>query len=39
MFDKIELWEELESNECLLADGLNDAVVGISYGVEPKTSI
>tara|TARA_R100001463_G_scaffold50674_4_gene101150 strand:- start:1365 stop:1625 length:261 start_codon:yes stop_codon:yes gene_type:complete len=37
MFDKIELWEELESNECLLADGLNDAVVGISYGVEPKT--
>ena len=37
MFNKIELWEELESNECLLADGLNDAVVGISYGVEPKT--
>ena len=37
MFDKVELWEELESNECLLADGLNDAVVGISYGVEPKT--
>ena len=37
MFNKVELWEELESNECLLADGLNDAVVGISYGVEPKT--
>ena len=37
MFDKVELWEELETNECLLADGLNDAVVGISYGVEPKT--
>jgi hypothetical protein len=37
MFDKVELWEELESNECILADGLNDAVVGISYGVEPVT--
>ena len=37
MFDKLELWEELESNECLLADGFNDAVVGISYGVDPKT--
>ena len=37
MFDKVELWEQLKENECLLADGFNEAVVGISYGVNPRT--
>lgn len=37
MFDKVELWEALEEAECLLADGFDEAVVGISFGVTPKT--
>tara|TARA_R110000824_G_scaffold75849_3_gene192345 strand:- start:1122 stop:1382 length:261 start_codon:yes stop_codon:yes gene_type:complete len=37
MFDKSELWVQLEDHECLLADGFDDAVVGITFGVEPKT--
>jgi len=36
MFDKVELWEQLVDNDCLLADGFNEAVVGISYGVNPR---
>tara|TARA_R110001592_G_scaffold42517_2_gene137987 strand:- start:1844 stop:2107 length:264 start_codon:yes stop_codon:yes gene_type:complete len=37
MFNKVELWEELEANKCFLANGFNNAIVGISYGAEPKT--
>jgi hypothetical protein len=36
MFDKEELWEKLEEEECLVADGFDDAIIGISYGIEPK---
>ena len=33
--DKDELMEELTSHECLLADGFNDALIGISEGMNP----
>lgn len=36
MFDKKELWLHLEEYECLLADGFNDGVIGVTFGVEPK---
>ena len=36
MFDKSELWVQLEDHECLLADGFDDAVIGVTFGVEPK---
>ena len=36
MFSKEETWELLEDEECLTADGFDDAVIGIIYGVEPK---
>ena len=32
--DKKELWGLLEQEECLLADGFDDAVIGISYGPD-----
>ena len=36
MFSKEETWELLEDEECLIADGFNEAVIGIVYGVQPK---
>ena len=30
-----ELLEELQDNECLLADGLDEALIGITEGVNP----
>ena len=33
--DKDELMEELTGHECLLADGFNDALIGISEGMNP----
>ena len=36
MFDKEELWLHLEDYECLLADGFDDAVIGVTYGAEAK---
>jgi len=33
--DKEILMEELASNECLLADGYEDALIGISEGPNP----
>ena len=33
--DKDELMEELTDNECLIADGFNDALIGISEGMNP----
>ena len=32
--NKEELWGILEQEECLLADGFDDAVIGISYGPD-----
>jgi len=34
MWNKEELWEQLADNECLLADGFNEAVIGITFGVN-----
>ena len=34
MWNKEELWEQLVDNECLLADDLNEAVIGITFGVN-----
>jgi len=36
MFDKKELWLHLEEYECLLADGFDDAVTGVTFGVVPR---
>ena len=36
MFSKEDTWQLLEDEECLTADGFDDAVIGIIYGVEPK---
>jgi len=36
MIDKSELWMQLEDHECLLADGFDDAVIGITFGVQAK---
>ena len=36
MFSKEETWQLLEDEECLVADGFDDAVIGILYGIEPK---
>lgn len=36
-FDKQELWEHIRDEECLIADGFDDAVIGIVYGDHPKT--
>tara|TARA_R100000654_G_scaffold40902_1_gene66997 strand:- start:3175 stop:3432 length:258 start_codon:yes stop_codon:yes gene_type:complete len=36
MFNKEETWQLLEDEECLIADGFNEAVIGIVYGIEPK---
>tara|TARA_R100001015_G_C4634594_1_gene201394 strand:- start:7771 stop:8025 length:255 start_codon:yes stop_codon:yes gene_type:complete len=33
--DKEQLMEELADNECLIADGFNDALIGISEGRNP----
>jgi len=30
-----ELLQELENNECLLADGFDDALIGITEGMNP----
>ena len=34
MWNKEELWEQLADNECLLADGFDEAVIGITFGVN-----
>ena len=36
MWSKEETWELLEEEECLIADGFNEAVIGIVYGVQPS---
>ena len=36
MFSKEDTWQLLEDEECLTADGFDDAVIGILYGIEPK---
>ncbi len=36
MFNKEETWALLEDEECLVADGFDEAVIGVVYGVEPK---
>ena len=36
MWSKEETWQLLEDEECLTADGFDDAVIGIVYGVQPK---
>ena len=36
MFSKEETWALLEDEECLVADGFDEAVIGVVYGVEPK---
>jgi len=36
MFSKEDTWQLLEDEECLIADGFDDAVIGILYGIEPK---
>ena len=33
--DKDELMEELTTNECLLADGFDNALIGITEGLNP----
>ena len=33
--DKEQLMEELTDNECLIADGFNDALIAISEGMNP----
>ena len=34
MWNKEELWEQLVDNECLLAYGFDEAVIGITFGVN-----
>jgi predicted thioredoxin/glutaredoxin len=34
MIDKEDLMEILAEEECLLADGFNDAIVGVTYGAN-----
>ena len=36
MFSKEDTWQLLEDEECLIADGFNEAVIGIVYGGQPK---
>ena len=36
MFHKEATWALLEDEECLVADGFDEAVIGVVYGVEPK---
>ena len=36
MWSKEETWQLREDEECLTADGFDDAVIGIVYGVQPK---
>lgn len=35
MFSKEDTWALLEDEECLVADGFDDAVIGISFGANP----
>lgn len=35
MFSRENTWELLEEEECLTADGFDDAVIGISFGACP----
>ena len=37
MFSKEDTWQLLVEEECLIADGFDDAVIGIVYGANPKT--
>ena len=37
MFSKEETWQLLEDEECLVADGFDRAVIGITFGSEAKT--
>jgi hypothetical protein len=34
-----ELWQLLEDAGCLVADGLDEAVIGITYGPEPQRAV
>jgi hypothetical protein len=35
MFSKEDTWQLLEDEECLVADGFDEAVIGISFGANP----
>ena len=35
MFSKEDTWALLEDEECLVADGFDEAVIGISFGANP----
>ena len=37
MFSKEETWQILEDEECLVADGFDRAVIGISFGANART--
>lgn len=37
MFSKEETWQLLEDEECLVADGFDRAVIGISFGPNART--
>ena len=34
-----KLLEELEANECIIMDGYDDALIGISYGIESCAAV
>ena len=36
MFSKEDTWQLLVDEECLIADGFDDAVIGIVYGTNAK---
>ena len=36
MFSKEDTWQLLADEECLIADGFDDAVIGIVFGANPK---
>lgn len=37
MFSKEETWQLLEDEECLVADGFDRAVIGITFGANART--
>tara|TARA_R100000655_G_scaffold6431_1_gene18421 strand:+ start:16 stop:330 length:315 start_codon:yes stop_codon:yes gene_type:complete len=34
-----KLLEELEANECIIMEGYDDALIGISYGIESPSAV
>ena len=36
MFNREDTWALLEDEECMVADGFDEAVIGIVYGAQPK---